>query len=61
MVSEPGQGLPQFTAVACMDDQLVGVYDSNRRRIVSPMPWMRRMGEADPRLWAVHMQMAQYE
>ncbi|XP_066471738.1 major histocompatibility complex class I-related gene protein-like isoform X1 [Tiliqua scincoides] len=60
-VSEPGQGLPQFTVVAYADDQLIGYYDSNRRRIVSPVPWVQKIEKEDPQLWDMHTQRAQNE
>lgn len=60
-VSEPGQGLPQFTVVAYIDDQLIGYYDSNRRRIVSSVPWVQKIEKEDPQLWDIHTQKAQNE
>ncbi|XP_066471742.1 class I histocompatibility antigen, F10 alpha chain-like isoform X2 [Tiliqua scincoides] len=60
-VSEPDQGLPLFTAMAYLDDQLIGFYDSSWRRIVSPVAWVQKTEKEDPQLWAMHTQMAQHE
>ncbi|XP_066469279.1 major histocompatibility complex class I-related gene protein-like [Tiliqua scincoides] len=59
VVSEPSQGLPQFIALAYMDDQLMGVYDSNRRRTVPYVPWVKKIEKEDPQLWAMHTQYVQ--
>ncbi|KAJ6652540.1 hypothetical protein lerEdw1_011446 [Lerista edwardsae] len=61
VLSEPGQGLPRFTVVAYIDDQLIGYYDGERRKIVSPVPWVQKVEKEDPQLWDMHTQKARNE
>ncbi|XP_061476650.1 major histocompatibility complex class I-related gene protein-like [Rhineura floridana] len=42
-VSEPGHGLPQFTAVGYVDDQPIGRYDSNTKKVLPSVSWMKEM------------------
>ncbi|XP_053158723.1 major histocompatibility complex class I-related gene protein-like isoform X2 [Hemicordylus capensis] len=51
LVSEPIQGMPQFIAFAYVDDQLIGHYDSNRRRCLPDVPWMKKAEEEDASFW----------
>ncbi|XP_053145466.1 major histocompatibility complex class I-related gene protein-like isoform X2 [Hemicordylus capensis] len=48
-VSEPIEGLPWFTQVGYVDDQLITRYDSSTRRDQPQVPWVEE--EEDPRFW----------
>ncbi|XP_053145464.1 class I histocompatibility antigen, Gogo-B*0102 alpha chain-like isoform X2 [Hemicordylus capensis] len=50
-VSEPIQGLPRFTQVGYVDDQLITRYDSNIRMDQPQVPWMGKVEEEDPQFW----------
>ncbi|KAJ6651856.1 hypothetical protein lerEdw1_015987 [Lerista edwardsae] len=50
-VSKSVGDLSQFIAVSYVDNQLMGVYDSSRQRIVPLVPWLRKMEEEEPQLW----------
>ncbi|XP_053158721.1 class I histocompatibility antigen, F10 alpha chain-like [Hemicordylus capensis] len=43
LVSEPMQDTPQFIGVAYLDDQLLGHYDSNKRRCLPDAPWAKKL------------------
>ncbi|KAL8213488.1 UNVERIFIED_CONTAM: hypothetical protein K2H54_066016 [Gekko kuhli] len=58
-VSEPGQGLPQFSIVGYVDDQPFTKYDSVRRRDVPLVPWMEEVGKEDPQYWEEQTQLSQ--
>uniref|UniRef100_A0A8D0B8L0 MHC class I-like antigen recognition-like domain-containing protein n=1 Tax=Salvator merianae TaxID=96440 RepID=A0A8D0B8L0_SALMN len=58
-VSEPGQGLPQFTTVRYIDDQLFVQYDSNTRKKVPKMSWIKKVEEDDPEYWVKETQISQ--
>ncbi|XP_053149244.1 major histocompatibility complex class I-related gene protein-like [Hemicordylus capensis] len=48
-VSEPIQGLPWFTQLGYVDDQLITRYDSNTRRDQPQVPWVEK--EEDSWFW----------
>ncbi|XP_054833559.1 major histocompatibility complex class I-related gene protein-like [Eublepharis macularius] len=50
-VSETGQGLPQFIIVGYLDDQLFVQYNSNSRKVLPQVPWVRKIEQEDPRYW----------
>ncbi|XP_060126866.1 major histocompatibility complex class I-related gene protein [Zootoca vivipara] len=50
-VSEPGQGLPQFTAQASVDDHIFIQYDSDRKRALPQVPWVQKVGQDYPHYW----------
>ncbi|XP_054833565.1 BOLA class I histocompatibility antigen, alpha chain BL3-7-like [Eublepharis macularius] len=58
-VSEPSQGLPQFIAVGYVDDQPIARYDSNTKRKVPVVPWMRKVEQDDPLYWQRYSQVLQ--
>uniref|UniRef100_A0ACB8EG15 Uncharacterized protein n=1 Tax=Sphaerodactylus townsendi TaxID=933632 RepID=A0ACB8EG15_9SAUR len=58
-VSQPGQGLPWFTIVGYVDDQLIAYYDSNTRRTVPGVPWMEKVVQYEPGYWDRQSQMFQ--
>ncbi|XP_077186797.1 class I histocompatibility antigen, F10 alpha chain-like [Paroedura picta] len=58
-LSEPGQGLPQFSIVGYVDDQTFVKYDSNVRRNVPQVPWMEKAGKEDPQYWERNTQLSQ--
>ncbi|XP_053145455.1 major histocompatibility complex class I-related gene protein-like [Hemicordylus capensis] len=45
-VSEPIQGLPWFTLMGYMDEQLISRYDSNTRRDQAQVSWMEKAEDA---------------
>ncbi|TFJ95608.1 cobW protein [Platysternon megacephalum] len=47
-VSEPGPGLPQFTVVGYLDDQLFFHFDSEENQAQPRAPWIRAEG---PEYW----------
>ncbi|XP_053235879.1 H-2 class I histocompatibility antigen, Q9 alpha chain-like isoform X7 [Podarcis raffonei] len=47
-VSEPGQGLPQFIAVGYVDDQQFVQYDSDSKKYLSLVPWIKKAEKEDP-------------
>ncbi|XP_062979012.1 major histocompatibility complex class I-related gene protein-like [Elgaria multicarinata webbii] len=57
-VSQPGQGLHHFTAVAYADDQPIGRYDSHTRRLLPQISWMKKVEEEDPEYCDRYTQMA---
>ncbi|XP_062977973.1 RLA class I histocompatibility antigen, alpha chain 11/11-like [Elgaria multicarinata webbii] len=46
-VSEPSQGLPQFTATGYVDDQLFIQYDSDTKKAQARVPWMEKLEKDD--------------
>nr|XP_034963665.1 major histocompatibility complex class I-related gene protein-like isoform X2 [Zootoca vivipara] len=50
-VSEPGQGLPQFTAQGSVDDHIFIQYDSDRKRALPQVPWVQKVGQDYPHYW----------
>uniref|UniRef100_A0A8C3F343 MHC class I-like antigen recognition-like domain-containing protein n=1 Tax=Chrysemys picta bellii TaxID=8478 RepID=A0A8C3F343_CHRPI len=48
-VSEPGPGLPPFTGVGYVDDQLIVDYSSERVKAQPSAEWMAR--NTDPQYW----------
>ncbi|XP_062977972.1 zinc-alpha-2-glycoprotein-like [Elgaria multicarinata webbii] len=50
-VSEAGQGLPRFVAVGYVDGQPMDHYDSNTRRKVPAVPWMRKVERDHAEHW----------
>ncbi|XP_053149242.1 class I histocompatibility antigen, F10 alpha chain-like [Hemicordylus capensis] len=56
-VSEPIPGLPWFTQLGYVDDQLVTRYDSNTRRVDPQVPWMEKAEDAQ--YWEWETQQAQ--
>ncbi|CAI5768673.1 H-2 class I histocompatibility antigen, Q9 alpha chain-like [Podarcis lilfordi] len=50
-VSEPGQGLPQFTAQGSVDDHIFIQYDSDRKRAFPQVPWVQKVGQDYPHYW----------
>ncbi|XP_053158414.1 major histocompatibility complex class I-related gene protein-like isoform X2 [Hemicordylus capensis] len=58
-VSEPDQGLPKFISVGYVDDQPFVHYDSNSRRSVPQVPWMKKAEKVDPKYWHKLTQMSQ--
>ncbi|KAL8213453.1 UNVERIFIED_CONTAM: hypothetical protein K2H54_065413 [Gekko kuhli] len=51
MIWAPDQGEPDFIAVAYLDDQLGGHYNSTTRRAVAYVPWIRNVEKDDPDFW----------
>ncbi|KAJ7303313.1 hypothetical protein JRQ81_012255 [Phrynocephalus forsythii] len=51
VVSEPGQGLPQFIVTAHFDGRLFAYYDSERKNGAPREPWMEEMIQVDPQFW----------
>nr|XP_034963702.1 H-2 class I histocompatibility antigen, Q9 alpha chain-like [Zootoca vivipara] len=58
-VSEPGQGLPQFIAVGYVDDQQFVQYDSDTKKALPRVPWIRKVEKEDPQYWDSQTQVAQ--
>uniref|UniRef100_A0A8C3T074 Ig-like domain-containing protein n=1 Tax=Chelydra serpentina TaxID=8475 RepID=A0A8C3T074_CHESE len=56
-VSEPGPGLPQFSTVGSVDDQLIDRYDSARGRAEPGAAWMAR--NVDAQFWERNTQICQ--
>uniref|UniRef100_A0A670HUX4 Ig-like domain-containing protein n=1 Tax=Podarcis muralis TaxID=64176 RepID=A0A670HUX4_PODMU len=50
-VSEPGQGLPQFTAQGSINDHIFIQYDSDRKRALPQAPWVQKVGQDYPHYW----------
>ncbi|XP_053235874.1 class I histocompatibility antigen, F10 alpha chain-like isoform X3 [Podarcis raffonei] len=50
-VSEPGQGLPQFIDVGYVDDQPFVQYDSDTKKYLPRVPWIRKVEKEDPQYW----------
>ncbi|XP_062977971.1 class I histocompatibility antigen, F10 alpha chain-like [Elgaria multicarinata webbii] len=50
-VSEASQGLPRFVAVGYVDGQPMDHYDSNTRKKVPAVPWMRKVERDYAELW----------
>ncbi|XP_060125868.1 BOLA class I histocompatibility antigen, alpha chain BL3-7-like [Zootoca vivipara] len=55
-VSEPGQGLPQFITVGYVDDQQFVQYDSDTKKALPHVPWIRKAKKQDPYYWEKSMQ-----
>ncbi|KAL8213449.1 UNVERIFIED_CONTAM: hypothetical protein K2H54_065397 [Gekko kuhli] len=51
MIWAPDQREPDFIAVAYLDDQLGGHYNSTTRRAVPRVPWIRNVEKDDPLFW----------
>ncbi|KAL8213454.1 UNVERIFIED_CONTAM: hypothetical protein K2H54_065415 [Gekko kuhli] len=58
MIWAPDQGEPDFIAVAYLDDQLGGHYNSTTRKAVPRVPWIRNVEKDDPLFWAWNTQRA---
>ncbi|XP_060125774.1 H-2 class I histocompatibility antigen, Q9 alpha chain-like isoform X3 [Zootoca vivipara] len=50
-MSEPGQGLPQFIAVGYVDDQQLVQYDSDTKKALPRVPWIRKVEKDEPQYW----------
>ncbi|XP_029142345.1 zinc-alpha-2-glycoprotein-like, partial [Protobothrops mucrosquamatus] len=57
-VSEPSQGLPQFSILESMNDQPIAHYDSNTKEYHSLVPWMEKVKKEEP-LWEEYTGIAQ--
>uniref|UniRef100_A0A8D2JEL1 Ig-like domain-containing protein n=1 Tax=Varanus komodoensis TaxID=61221 RepID=A0A8D2JEL1_VARKO len=60
-VSEPGPGLPQFTAAAYVDDLPIARYDSNTRALQSQTSWVKKMLELHPEYQVNYTQQLQQD
>ncbi|KAH0630664.1 hypothetical protein JD844_013931, partial [Phrynosoma platyrhinos] len=58
-ISEPDQGLPHFTIVGYLDDQLFVRYDSKIRRDLPRVSWIRKVEEDDAQYWDWQTQLSQ--
>ncbi|XP_062835395.1 class I histocompatibility antigen, F10 alpha chain-like [Anolis carolinensis] len=58
-VTESSPGVPHFVIVGYVDDQLFFQYDAQTRKAVPRVPWMEKVGEADPQYWVEQTQVAQ--
>nr|ACD54837.1 MHC class I antigen [Iguana iguana] len=58
-VSEPGQEVPQFFSVGYVDDQQFVSYDTNTRRRLPTVPWIKKVDEDDPQYWERNSQRVQ--
>nr|XP_034961010.1 uncharacterized protein LOC118080190 [Zootoca vivipara] len=58
-LSEPDQGLPQFIAVGYVDDQQFVQYDSDTKKMLPRVPWIRKVEKEDPQYWDRNTQNAQ--
>nr|XP_034963705.1 class I histocompatibility antigen, Gogo-B*0101 alpha chain-like isoform X3 [Zootoca vivipara] len=58
-VSEPGQGLPQFIAVGYVDGQQFVQYDSDTKKMLPRVPWIRKVEKEDPQYWHRNTQRSQ--
>uniref|UniRef100_A0ABM5FF29 Class I histocompatibility antigen, F10 alpha chain-like isoform X1 n=1 Tax=Pogona vitticeps TaxID=103695 RepID=A0ABM5FF29_9SAUR len=47
-VSETGHGLPYFSGVVYVDNQVYCSYDSNTRQLQPRAPWMKKVVQEDP-------------
>ncbi|XP_043401177.1 RT1 class I histocompatibility antigen, AA alpha chain, partial [Chelonia mydas] len=53
VVSEPGPGLPWFSRVGCVDDQVIYVYASGMQRVEPRTAWMAQ--NEGPELWDLRL------
>uniref|UniRef100_A0ABM5FF02 Class I histocompatibility antigen, F10 alpha chain-like isoform X2 n=1 Tax=Pogona vitticeps TaxID=103695 RepID=A0ABM5FF02_9SAUR len=60
-VTQPSLGMPHFTAVAYVDDQLLACYDSITRKMLPQTPWMKKAAEEDPRYIDRYTQILQHD
>ncbi|XP_078244089.1 class I histocompatibility antigen, F10 alpha chain isoform X2 [Pogona vitticeps] len=60
-VTKPALGMPHFTAVAYVDDQLLARYDSITRKMLPQTPWMKKAAEEDPRYINRYTQILQHD
>uniref|UniRef100_A0A8D0C4K4 Ig-like domain-containing protein n=1 Tax=Salvator merianae TaxID=96440 RepID=A0A8D0C4K4_SALMN len=51
LYSEPVPGLPQFVALAYVDDQLIGLFDSDTERAHPAVTWMEKVEKDTPNFW----------
>ncbi|XP_013917629.1 PREDICTED: major histocompatibility complex class I-related gene protein-like, partial [Thamnophis sirtalis] len=51
LVSEPGEGLSQFITVGYLDDQIITHYDSQNKKKVPRVDWMRQVEKEDANYW----------
>ncbi|XP_062829010.1 class I histocompatibility antigen, F10 alpha chain isoform X3 [Anolis carolinensis] len=58
IVSDPGEKVPQFFAVAYVDDQEYAHYNASTKRLLPTAPWIRKMEEEDPQYWEEQSQFA---
>ncbi|XP_034277946.1 major histocompatibility complex class I-related gene protein-like [Pantherophis guttatus] len=51
VVSEPSEGLPQFITVGFVDNQIITYYDSQKKKKVPKVSWMKEVEKEDPTYW----------
>ncbi|XP_062979013.1 H-2 class I histocompatibility antigen, Q9 alpha chain-like [Elgaria multicarinata webbii] len=55
-VSEPREGIPWFTALSYVDDQLFVQYDSDTKKVQPRVPWIKKAEKDDARYWETFTQ-----